>query len=126
VAVAIACPSCDKLPPATAAVGAPCPACGTPLVAVDAPADFGAGLDLPDVTKPDDAAFAPPKQAEPVLELDAAWVAERAAKQAAARAPPRRASRAGIIVAVVLIIAATIAVIQIVRHDSKPAKSQQR
>ena len=63
------------------------------------------GLDLPD------SAFAPPPEEERLLELDPAWVAERAAKQtAAAEARKPKRQIAGVIVAV-LLVAAVIAVV---------------
>ena len=69
----------------------------------------GDGLDLPD------SAFAPPPEEDRPLELDPAWVAERAAKQTAvaeARKPKRRV--AGVIVALLLIAAVAAAVAWIV------------
>ena len=68
------------------------------------------GLDLPD------SAFAPPPEAgeDRPLELDPAWVAQRAAVQAAAAKPPKRASRAGVVIALVLIAAVAAAIAWIV------------
>ncbi len=68
------------------------------------------GLDLPD------SAFAPPPEAgeDRPLELDPEWVAQRAAVQAAASKPPKRASRAGVVIALVLIAAVAAAIAWIV------------
>ena len=64
-----------------------------------------------------DSAFAPPPEAmqDAPLELDPAWVAERAAKQSAAANPtkPRR-QIAGVIVAVLLVAGVAAAVAWIV------------
>lgn len=68
------------------------------------------GLDLPD------SAFAPPASEveDRPLELDPAWVAERAAKQADAAKPPPKRSIAGVVVAVLLIAAVVAAITWIV------------
>ena len=67
------------------------------------------GLELPD------SAFAPPAAGSPPLELDPAWVAERAAKQAAARTPPRAPRKiAGVLVALALIAIVVCAITWIV------------
>ncbi len=69
------------------------------------------GLDLPAD------AFAPPApEPTPPLELDPEWLAERAAKQAEAQRPPPTPSRAGLVVAIVLIAAVVAAMIWIVRR----------
>jgi len=70
----------------------------------------GAGLDLPET------AFAPPPEQERPLELDPAWVAERAAKQAAANQPAPQPSRLGVVVAIVLIAIVAAIVVWIVRR----------
>lgn len=64
-----------------------------------------------------DSAFAPPPEQmqDAPLELDAAWVAERAAKQAAAANPPKPKRRiAGVIVAILLVAGVAAAVAWIV------------
>lgn len=68
------------------------------------------GLDLPD------AAFAPPPEEDRPLELDPEWLAERAAKQAAANQPPPNPRRqiAGVIVAILLIAIVAGAVVWLV------------
>jgi hypothetical protein len=69
--------------------------------------------------KPDDlpdAAFAPPAEPERVLELDPEWLAARAAKQAEAAKPPPRPSRAGVVVAVLLVLAVAAAIVWFVRR----------
>ena len=67
------------------------------------------GVDLPD------SAFAPPPEGEDrPLELDPEWVAQRAAVQAAAVKPPPKASRAGVVIAFLLIAGAIAAIVWIV------------
>ena len=66
------------------------------------------GLDLPD------SAFAPPPEVDRPLELDPEWVAERVAKQAEAAKPPPKVSRAGVVIAVLLIAAVAAAIAWIV------------
>ncbi len=140
--MAIGCPSCDKLPSVDARAGAPCAACGTPLVAAGASVDLGSGLDLPELVGLDERDGAPPRapppppraaidsnddylrpgeimtapatEEDPPLELDPEWTAARQVKQAQAVPEPRPGrSIAGVIIAVLLILAVTAAVVAI-------------
>ena len=66
------------------------------------------------MTKLPDSAFEPPPEEDRPLELDPAWLAERAAKQAEAAKPPPRRSVAGVVVALALIAAVAAAIVWIV------------
>ncbi len=68
------------------------------------------GLDVPA-----DPFAPPPVEQAPPLELDPAWLAERAAKQEEARRPPPKPSIAGVVAAILLIAAAVAAIIYIVK-----------
>jgi len=57
-----------------------------------------------------------PAETQRPLELDPAWVAERAAKQAAANQPAPQPSRLGVVVAIVLIAIVAAIVVWIVRR----------
>lgn len=84
------CPKCDHELKETPAPGAPCPICGAEMVP------------------------------EKPLELDAAWVAEKAAKQAAAAAEPARPSRKVAVVILTSVMVAVVAVIVVMVMQRQP------
>lgn len=84
------CPACDKELPATPEAGTPCPQCGAEMIAVKPP------------------------------ELDPDWVAEKAAKIAAAAAPPAKPSRALAYGILGTVMAAVVAVIVVIVMQRQP------
>jgi len=101
--VAPICANCGQVPGADATAGSPCAGCGKPL------------------TLPDAAFEAPVVAAAKPLEVDGAWEAERAAKQAPAPVkPPGRGGRA--IVAALIVAAAAAGGIFYATRPSEPSQ----
>jgi len=92
--MAIQCPSCEREVAGTPAPGTPCPTCGAQLVP-DAP-----------------------------LEVDPAWAAERAAKQAVAAAPPApRKGKGTLAVSIALLVMVGVFIVMLVQRQPS-AKGQ--
>lgn len=86
--MAVRCPGCEREVAGTPAPGTPCPTCGAPLVP-DAP-----------------------------LEVDPAWAAERAAKQAVAAAPPRAKKGKGTLaVSIALLVMVGVFIVMLVQRQ---------
>lgn len=86
--MAIRCPSCGREVAGAPAPGTPCPTCGAQLVP-DAP-----------------------------LELDPVWAAERAAKQAAAVAPPAaKKGKGSLVVAIALLVMVGVFIVMILQRQ---------
>lgn len=87
--MAFRCKSCDRELPETPDPGTPCPTCGAELVP------------------------------EAPLEVDAAWAADKARKQAAAAAPASRkkGGSAGVILAVVLVVMVGVLVVMVMQRQ---------
>ena len=85
--MAIRCANCDREVDGTPAPGTPCPTCGAQLVP-DAP-----------------------------LEVDPAWTADRAAKQAAAAAPAVKKGKGSLVVAFALLVMVGVFIVMILQRQ---------
>ena len=94
--MSVRCASCDREVEGTPAGGTPCPTCGAPL------------------------------GAEAALEVDPAWMAERAAKQAAVAAPVTGAKKGkgSLVVAIALLVMVGVFVVMILQRQPS-AKGRQ-